>query len=359
MISEYEIFKTLPKPSNLHVHFSSIVPYNLIIDDLNNYYLGKIYIDSDNNLSFYKVNKTSILSKKINKLDTINKKSVSFTDIGNYGNKFYGIIKNIDYFKNYYVKHIIKLMKNHNIYFMDIRLKLGSCIDNLGNRISIIKELDILYKYKNKFNIIIQYNKANKNMYYYFHKIFEKIKNTKYMNIIKGIDLIGMEEYSYTLQYHYDNLLKLQLKYKINFYLHAGEVINSEKSLVNLIYAIKLNSIRIGHGIIAFNNNKLLNKIKNKNIFLELCPISNKLLFDYKLDNNNIINNINNIVICSDDDNKFNTNLSQEFYFLYKNGLELKYIYILLLNSAKFINHFNKIKFDNDFNIFINKLKHI
>ena len=93
MTSEYDIFKTLPKPANLHVHFSSIVPYNLIIDDLNNYYLGKIYIDSNNNLSFYKANKTAILSKKINKLDTINKKSVSFTDIGNYGDKFYGIIK--------------------------------------------------------------------------------------------------------------------------------------------------------------------------------------------------------------------------------------------------------------------------
>jgi hypothetical protein len=85
---------------------------NLIQDD-NNYLIikltlnnGKVEcIDSDNNLSFYKANKTAILSKKINKLDTINKKSVSFTDIGNYGDKFYGIIKNIDYLKNYYVKN--------------------------------------------------------------------------------------------------------------------------------------------------------------------------------------------------------------------------------------------------------------
>jgi adenosine deaminase len=175
---------------------------------------------------------------------------------------------------------------------------------------------------------------------------------TKYITMIKGIDLVGMEEYSYTLKYHYKNLVKLKSKYKVKFYLHAGEVINSDKSLTNLIYAIKLNSIRIGHGIVAFNNDELLQKIKNKNIFLEICPTSNKLLFNYDININNIINNINNIVICSDDDNKFMTNLSNEYYFLYKNGLKLKYIYTLLLNSSKFINNFNKIKFDKEFNIF-------
>ena len=71
------------------------------------------------------------------------------------GGIFYGIIRNFDYWCNFYLPNIIKRMKKHNIYYMEIRTKLGSCIDNYGNKISIIKELEELYKYKNFFSIII------------------------------------------------------------------------------------------------------------------------------------------------------------------------------------------------------------
>ena len=100
----------------------------------------------------------------------------------------------------------------------------------------------------------------------------------------------------------------------------------------------------------------MLKDIKDSNIFLEICPTSNKLLYNYKININNIIDNIDNIVICSDDDNKLFTNISKEFYNLYKKGLKINFIYHLLLNSSKFIPHFNKNKFDIEFKIFNNKL---
>lgn len=351
-----KIFKILPKPANLHIHFSSIVPYKVILRDIKKYFIDILFIDEYGYLSFYKYNNKC---KKVTIYDIKNfkiKESRTFSDIGKYGNIFYGIIKDIYYFENFYTKHIIELMHENNIYYMDIRLKLGSCIDRYGKSVSIIKELDILYNYIDKYNIIIQSNKNNKNMYYYFDNILSKLQNTKYMNIIKGIDLAGIEESSFTLKDHYKNLIRLQNKYKINFYFHAGEVINNKKSLINLVYAIKLRSKRIGHGIVSFHNKKILYNIKKYKVFLEICPVSNKLLYNYKLDINNIINNINNIVICSDDDNKFNTNLSKEFYYLYKKGLSTKHMYILLINSSKFIKNFDKKKFDNEFKIFENKL---
>jgi hypothetical protein len=347
-----KIFNILPKPANLHIHFSSIVSYKIIINDIKEYFMNSIFIDEHNSISFYKYNDKC---RKITKNDIQNfkiHKSKSFNDIGYYGNMFYGIIKDIYYFENFYMKHIINAMKENNIYYMDIRLKLGSCIDKNGKSIPIIEELEILYKYIDKFNIIIQSNKGNKNMYYYFDNILSKIQNTKYMNLIKGIDLAGIEEYSLTLKDHYKNLIRLKDKYNVNFYFHAGEVIENKNSLINLIYAIKLKSKRIGHGIISLHNKKIMDKIKKYKVFLEICPISNKLLCEYKLDIRNIIDNINNIVICSDDDNKFNSSLSKDFYYLYKKGLSTKYIYILLLNSSKFVNNFDKKKFNNEFKIF-------
>ena len=58
----YKIFKLLPKPSNLHIHFSSIVPYKLIIKDIRHYFMNDIYIDIDSNLSFYNIKVYKVLN---------------------------------------------------------------------------------------------------------------------------------------------------------------------------------------------------------------------------------------------------------------------------------------------------------
>jgi adenosine deaminase len=175
------------------------------------------------------------------------------------------------------------------------------------------------------------------------------VKGSKYEGFVKGYDLTGDEELCNTLEFHYKNLLQLKNKYGINYYFHAGEIMNSDKSLININMAIKLESIRIGHGIYAFNND-ILSAIKSNDITLEICPISNKLLYNYKLDINDIIENINNIVIGSDDDNKLGTNLSYNYLYLYKKGLSLDNIYVLLKNNIQFIPNYTYEEFDVEFN---------
>jgi len=171
--------------------------------------------------------------------------------------------------------------------------------------------------------------------------------------------LVGDESKCFNLEYFFKDLKKIKDKYNIKYYMHAGEFFNSPNYLINMSYAIKLNSIRIGHGIYSFTNNSLINMIKEKKIFLEICPLTYKILHNYELDINDIIKNINFITIGSDDDNKYKTNLSSDYMFLYLKGLNLKQIKKILLNTAKFNPNFKIEKFNFDFDIFCKKLKEL
>jgi len=160
-------------------------------------------------------------------------------------------------------------------------------------------------------------------------------------------------------------LINIKNKYNIDFYIHAGEFINSINSLNNLNLVYKLNPIRIGHASYYFINNYDLdfNSSSNNNLLLELCPISNYFYHKTISSNNKLINLLNFIVIGSDDDNKLFSNLSIDFLFLYfYYKLDILQIKQLLSNSLKciplhIINKYNlSNKFYNDFDLFISKL---
>jgi adenosine deaminase CECR1 len=248
-------------------------------------------------------------------------------------------------------------MKKHNIYFMEIRTKLNSCIDDNGNVIPILTELEELYKYKKYFMIIVQSSKCKKDSCKYFEKIIKLTLGTKFFEFIRGYDLVGDENKCINLKFFYNNLKELKEKYNINYYMHAGEVINGKNSDVNIEYAIKLKCIRIGHGIYAFNHVQLLNDIIKNNICLEICPLSNKILYNYNVIESNINNNSSIVTIGSDDDNKFRTNLSSDFLYLYNSGININLIKILLLNSSKFNPYFDIHKFNDDYDNFMKLFK--
>lgn len=363
----YDIFKKMPKLANLHIHLSGFVSYKVILNHiLKEDLYTKIYVDTNLNMSFYK-EYNNVTYKLMTKDDitTINNKlkqqCTSMKDMHALGYMFYGVIKNVDFYKNYYLPEIIKKMERHNLKYMEIRVKLGGVVNDIGNSIKIIDELDLLIKYKDYFKIIIQHNKCNSynDVYNYFEKIILLTKDTPYNDFIKGYDITGDENKCNTIQYHYDKLLELKNKYSVQYYLHAGEIMNNPKSLINLEYALKLNPIRIGHGIIAFENKKLLDDIYKDKLTLEICPISNKMLYNYKLNINNIIDNINIIVIGSDDDNKLKSNITHDYLYLYKLGLTLDQIKILISNNIKFMDNYDINDFNVEFDTFINTYESI
>lgn len=361
--SLYNIFKKMPKPADLHVHISGFVSYSVLLQHvLKDKIYKNMYIDNNNNISFYKeynnvkyrhmTDKDVILLQKHIQIA----KCKNMKDMHTLGNMFYGLIKNKLFYEKYYLPEIIQKMKRHNIQYLELRIKLGSVVDENGKNISILDELALLYKYHSHFSLIVQYNKCSLNIYDYFKKIILLVKGTKYESFIKGYDLTGDEEKCYTLKFHYNKLFELKNKYKINYYFHAGEIAHNNKSVINLEYALKLNPIRIGHGIVAFKNKNLLNLIKKNNITMEICPISNKMIYDYKLNIQDIIDNIHNIIIGSDDDNKLCSNISHDYLYLYQKGLSLQHIKVLLKNNIKFLpdKEYEK-QFDTDFDNFMNE----
>ncbi len=119
---------------------------------------------------------------------------------------------------------------------------------------------------------------------------------------------------------------------------HAGEDVGPE-SIKDAIHI--LNSERIGHGITAIQDEKLLEELKEKQIPLEICPTSN--IFTKK-----IVSEMKNhpvraffdkglfVTINTDDPVFFKTTLLNEYWTLYNElGFTMDEIKILIQNSFK------------------------
>ena len=355
----YKIFRLLPKPCNPHIHFSTIVSYNKILNiihnitkDYPNIYIKfkneKIYLGfendeiNNNNSELYNKDKHHLqIINYINDHNDINK----FDKINIIGDMFYNIIKYKKFYIEYYLPNIINYMNKHNVYFMNIRLLLGTVFDIKNKKrdyLTYNEELDLLYEYRDKFNIIISFSKCkdHKIIINNITNICEIMKkNEKYREIIIGYDLIGDENICNEINNLIEPLLNIKNKYNINYYIHAGEFINSNKSFNNLNNVFKLEPIRIGHASYYIVNNNIVDYyINNRNILFELCPISNYFYHKTIYNNNNFIRLLNLIVIGSDDDNKLISNLSIDYMFLYfYYKLDILQLKQLLLNSLKCI----------------------
>lgn len=88
-------------------------------------------------------------------------------------------------------------------------------------------------------------------------------------NGVVGLDLAGDEKKYKTSDY--ESLFKIANDNNIPFTIHAGEIDSS----LSVLDAINFGAKRIGHGIAIVNDKKALSLVKEKNVFLEVCPTSN------------------------------------------------------------------------------------
>lgn len=143
----------------------------------------------------------------------------------------------------------------------------------------------------------------------------------KYPNFIVGFDLVGQEDVGTPLS-QYVNKLK-SISDNGRFYFHAGETnfFNSEAD-TNLIDAILMNTKRIGHGFSLYKHPVLWAAFKEKDIAIEVSPISNQVLhLVYDLRNhpaNFYISENIPIVVTNDDPGFWNSKaLSYDFYYAF------------------------------------------
>ncbi|KAK3722414.1 hypothetical protein LTR37_002405 [Vermiconidia calcicola] len=110
----------------------------------------------------------------------------------------------------------------------------------------------------------------------------------QFPDLICGFDLVGAEDRPNNIRFYADLLTAFtktcdELNISIPFFFHAGETLldtggshHPENS--NLYDALLLKAKRIGHGYALLKHPRLVEKYKQQNICLELCPISNELL---------------------------------------------------------------------------------
>lgn len=99
----------------------------------------------------------------------------------------------------------------------------------------------------------------------------------KYPNFIVGFDLVGQEDKGKKLNTYVDKLK--EISHNGRFFFHAGETnwFNTGAD-VNLIDAILMNTKRIGHGYSLYKHPVLWAAFKEKDIAIEISPISNQVL---------------------------------------------------------------------------------
>jgi len=85
-----------------------------------------------------------------------------------------------------------------------------------------------------------------------------------------AVDLAGAEAIFKTKDYA--DLFKKVREYGLPYTIHAGEADGADSVMCAIEYGTK----RIGHGVRAFEDEKVVELIKEKGIFLEMCPTSNR-----------------------------------------------------------------------------------
>jgi len=119
-------------------------------------------------------------------------------------------------------------------------------------------------------------------------KMIEHIQIGKkaYPNLIAGFDMVNEEEFTPGIADFMPQILAAQndkdsSTYQMPTFCHAGET--HDKNITNLHDAILLNTKRVGHGFQLFLFPNLVQEYINKDICIEVCPLSNMVL-GYTLD---------------------------------------------------------------------------
>lgn len=200
-----------------------------------------------------------------------------------------GLLKYIPVFEEYY-RVAFKQVLTDNIQHLELRLGMRRLYDLQGNAYGIE---EIIKRYqKMAQDIQKDFPEFSLKIIYSCHrhasreKIAAELRRAldlrrKYPDFVVGFDLMGEEDNGYDLIYFIDDFLEIaqeeeKLGIDLPYYFHAGE--SDWCTDKNLYDAVLLNSRRIGHGFNLFMHPSLCEVLKEKDISLEICPISNQML---------------------------------------------------------------------------------
>ncbi|XP_059161942.1 adenosine deaminase AGSA-like [Physella acuta] len=195
-------------------------------------------------------------------------------------------------------------------------------------------------------------------------EILEQVKSTmslhrKYPEFIIGYDMAGNEAFFNPIVHYIEALLYPSRQSPPNslpYFFHAGETNwQGTKTDRNIVDAILLNTTRIGHGYAIGKHPRLMEIVKERDIAIEVQPISNQVLRLVSDFRNHpmaaLIANNMPIVISSDDITSLDSGpLSFDFFITFmtmsSEDADLTLLKQLAINSIKYsrLNYVEKLE---------------
>jgi len=245
--------------------------------------------------------------------------------------RFVGLLSSDSVWEQY-SRRMLKDLVEENVQYVESRGRLGSD--------KIISEIQREHpEFKVKYIWAGARSRSREQVARALDRTLESREADLYM--IKGFDLVEEEDKTHSNLYFIDELLDARHKAKqrnitLPLYLHSGESNWVENE--NVLDAILLDAKRIGHGLTLVKHPLLMQIVKERDIAIEVCPISNQVLgYIADLRNHPAVTYINGglpVVICPDDPGIWRCTFSYDFYVAFMAwGLDLKGLKQLAMNS--------------------------
>ncbi|EGG22670.1 adenosine deaminase-related growth factor [Cavenderia fasciculata] len=315
----YQIIKKMPKGSILHLHQDSSATYDYLISVgtyMPNCYLyvgqnnaatpfGSFYFyaqqPSDPNWKLVATLRSQ--ASNVTEFDATLLGSLTLfgLDYGNYislWDKFDVIFARVAGLVTYtpitmgYMSHLVNQTFEDNVQHLELRKCFGSFYDLSGTAYNntwfmtqlaeLVEQVRVDYNAPEFAIKIIGCDGRHSSREVVFEHMKESLElRNQFPETFIGYDLVGPEDEGYPLIYFLEEFAELQemskyTQYPLEYYFHAGETILYNNT--NLYDAILLKSVRIGHGLQLTKHPLLMDLVKQNNIGIEVCPISNQVL---------------------------------------------------------------------------------
>ena len=338
----YKILKKLPKGGLLHVHLFASVSFKYVFNDLT--YRDNLYFCDGEHQKLRFMSKQGDLCRSLADerkndpdFDKWLRRTISLTKedvrcgIHHVWNRFRKILTatyDIFTYKPVFIDYVTKMLEElyeDNVFYVEVRSPFVELYDldgtTYGGREFINIFQTTVHQFKNthpkfvgaKFIYAI-YRKLNEDA---LRRSLEQLGDimAEFPDFIVGFDFVGFEEDA-PLRDHVHQLSELDLSY----FFHAGETNwNGADVDNNLVDAVLLGAKRIGHAFALFKHPRVKEIVREKDIAVEVNPISNQVL--------KLVSDLRNhpanyliaegfpIVICNDDPGNWGAEgLSYDWY---------------------------------------------
>lgn len=379
-IEKSEVFKLirkLPKGASLHAHDTALVSGDYVFNLTYHEHLYGCLVNSRLRLRFF--NGTNVddtcnwdtlrnWRERVDTFDEFLKTQLSiivddpkntYTDLNAVWEAFINTFMTVEpvimykpVFKEYFYRALYELYED-NVKYMEFRGTLPSVYDLDGTEYGPVEVVrmykETLEEFMKDFPdfqgarfIYAPIRFVDNATVHNYSQIAKELK-VAFPDFVAGFDLVGQEDLGKPLVDFIDELQEMRDEYDIKFYFHAGETnwYGSSTDL-NLVDAVLLKTVRIGHGYALSKHPEVLKVIKEQNTAVEVCPVSNQVL--------KLVDDVRNhpaatliaqgypITICNDDPSFWGAKgLSYDWYLAFmgiaSREMGLRFLKQLALNS--------------------------